>query len=91
MKKNITHILVTMILTLAFVLILQALLPERAPSLTTPAAAQNIVTGNYYTVTQDTFIITASSTGDEVYVYFFDAKPEEESSTVKFVTKSKAP
>jgi len=91
MKSKVLFILLTALITSLIVLGVQALFTDRAPSLVPQASAQNIVTGNYYVVTQDTFIITASSSGSDVYVYYFDANPDKENSAIKFITKTKAP
>jgi hypothetical protein len=91
MKSKFIPILVTALLTSLVLLGMQALLPKHAPDLTPSASAQNIVSGQFYGIMNDTFIITANSTGNEVFVYYFDAKPEQELSTIKFITRIKAP
>lgn len=91
MKTKIIPILVTAILTSLVLLGIQALLPNHTPGLTATASAQNIASGQYYGVMNDTFVIAPNSSGNEVFVYYFDAKPEEELSTIKFITKIKAP
>ncbi|MBN1903009.1 hypothetical protein JW926_16925 [Candidatus Sumerlaeota bacterium] len=91
MKTKLTSILITVILTCLALLGLQALVSNRIPGFATPAAAQNIVSGQFYGVTNDTFIITSSSSGAEVFVYYFDSNPQEELSSIKFITKTKAP
>lgn len=91
MKTKIIPILVTALLTSLVLFGIQALLPNHTPSLTATASAQNIVSGQNFGIMNDTFIITANSTGNEVFVYYFDAKPEEEQSKIKFITKIKAP
>jgi len=90
MKKKIIQIVVTALLTTAIILALQAILPEGSPSLASRADAQNIITGQIYTLNQDTFVIAASQTGAEVFVYYFDARPEEEKSTLEYITMAKA-
>jgi len=91
MRSKVLSILLTALITSVIVLAVQALFSNRAPSLVPQASAQNIVTGHYYQTTEDTFIITTSSSGSEVFVYYFDVNMgEKDNSTIKFITKAKA-
>ena len=90
MRSKVLSILLTALITSLIVLAVQALFTNQSPSLVPQASAQNIVPGQNYVLTQDTFIITASSSGSDVYVYYFDANPDKDNSTIKFITKAKA-
>lgn len=91
MKSKVLFILLTALITSLIVLGVQGLFANRAPSLVPQVSAQNIVTGHYYQTIEDTFIITANSSGSEIYVYYFDANMgEKDNSAIKFITKTKA-
>ena len=90
MRQKVLLVVITAVITAMALFGLELLTSDRGGILASPANAQNIATGHFYTITQDTFIISASSGGDEVFVYYFDAKPEEEQSTISFITKAKA-
>jgi len=78
------------LVTSVIILAAQVILSDRLPALETRAHAQQIFTGNLYTLNQDTFVITSSSTGSDIYVFYFDANPEVEKSTIKFITRAQA-
>ena len=54
------------------------------------AQAQIVTSGNLYTINQDTFVITSSENGNEVFVYYFNREPFQERSEIKFITSAKA-
>jgi len=90
MKAKIVQIFLTALITSVIILVAQVILSDRAPALESRAHAQQVFTGNLYTLNQDTFVITSSSTGSDVYVFHFDANPEIEKSTIKFITRAQA-
>lgn len=58
--------------------------------ITSEAQAQIVTSGNLYTINQDTFVITSSDEGSEVYVYHFNREPFKERSSIEFITSAKA-
>ncbi len=90
MKTKVLFVLFAAMIFAISVIGTQVLLTRRTTLLVPSAGAQEIIGGRVYAVTQDTFVITSNQSGTEVYVYFFDAKPEREKSTLEFITKAAA-
>lgn len=91
MKDKIFTIILTALVTSAIILCAHAFFSPESFSFTSSANAQNIISGKVYTTTQDTFVITTNSGGDKVFVYYFDAKPNEEDSEISFITRIISP
>ena len=91
MRSKVLYIFLTALITSLTLLAVQAVFKDRAPSLVPQASAQNVITGHYYQTTEDTFIITTSSSGSEVFVYYFDVNMgEKNNSSIRFITKARA-
>ncbi len=92
MRSKVLSIILTALITSLILLAVEAILKDHTPNFVPQASAQNIVSGHYYEVTQDTFILTSNSSGTEIFMYYCDVNMgEKEKSTIKFITKTKAP
>jgi len=90
MKDKIYQVVIIVIAVSAILLAAQYILPARSLSWQRTLHAQEIVSGNLYVINQDSFVLTTSSSGSDVYVYYFDANPEIDKSTIRFVIKASA-
>ena len=84
-------ILLGLVMAIVFgmvVLLGQGIFARHTPSIIPHAGAQEIIGGRVYAINFDTYVITSDQSGRAVYVYYFDAKPEKEESTIKFIAKA---
>ncbi len=44
----------------------------------------------YYTMTEDTYIVTSDTSGENVYLYFFEAGPKKEDSKIYYLLHTRA-
>jgi hypothetical protein len=82
-----------LLLTIVMLLVLNFLYSWRAGSsvfIGAQLAQAQQVPAQYFVLDKDSFIITANTEGDAVYVYYFNRKPMKEESTIEFVTKATA-
>lgn len=98
MRKE--HLLSGAILLLAVGLILNAIAlfagrgnpPLRAPMMATPAhAISDQPATNYYLLGRDTYLLTASADGSQVFLWYYDHSPQKGNTSIEFIRKSIAP
>lgn len=90
MKTRLFYIAAAAIATALLILGFQAIRGDRGGSVIPEAGAQTVTDGRIYTLTQDSFIVTSSDDGRNVYLYYLDIKPDEEQSKITFITVGQA-
>ncbi|HPB30852.1 MAG TPA: hypothetical protein PLB62_05310 [Candidatus Sumerlaeota bacterium] len=90
MKAKAGQIILGALLAAALILAVQALTGHFTSPFSGPAQAQMIGTTQLYTMTSSSYVITTNANGDRVFVYYFDAKPDRDKSTISFITTAGA-